>query len=292
MVNRNNPVLFVQFLHPGVEHTPDGNNPHHIDWNRGNHKRKFLKNPGRYLDGNQQQESDLIFWGEWEAQSDMIQKLVIEEEAQPRYLFQPYFSLPQTKEFLQNTDPFVFGDNFYYVCCRQTTKRGLTQLRFLGEGSVILFGSCLNQKFVLDTVFVVDKYYDIKSLKQISQDVPDTYVDVTLKHILSCGNINQNKCSSNQNFRLYVGAKFDNPKNGMFSFFPCLPYKKNISKGFYRPVIQIPNIISDNQAQGYKYKHNCDYDIKQLWSEVKSQVEKANLNLGIYTELPLRKLPN
>lgn len=290
MVNRNNPRLFVQFLHPGQEHTPNKNNPNHIDWNKGDHKRKFLKNPGIYLDGNNKVKSDVIFWGEWEAPSDMIQKLIIEEETQPKYLFQPYFSPLQYQGFLQNTDPFVFGDNFYYVCCRQTTKRGSTQLRFLGEGSVILFGSRLNHKFVLDTVFVVDKYYDIKSLKQVSQYVPDTYVDVTLKHILSCGNINQNKCSSNQNFRLYIGAKFDNPKNEMFSFFPCLPYKAKINNGFSRPVIQIPNIISDNQSQGYKINRNFKTNIKELWTEVKNQVEKANLNLGIYTELPLRKL--
>ncbi len=97
MVNRNNPKLFVQFLHPGKEHTPDKNNRNHIGWNKGNHKRKFLKNPGRYLDGNDKVKSDLIFWGEWEAQSNMIQKLVIKEKGQPKYLFQPYFCPPEYK---------------------------------------------------------------------------------------------------------------------------------------------------------------------------------------------------
>jgi hypothetical protein len=194
MVDRNNQLLFVQFLHPGGEHIPDRNNQHHINWNQRKHKRKFLKNSGTYLEGDRKITSDLIFWGEWEPQSDIIQKFKIEREDEPKHLVQPYFSVPQHEEFLQNTDPFIFGDNFYYVCCQQATKKGFTQLRFLESGSVIIFGSCLNQKFVLDTVFVVDRYYDIESLNQISQYVSDTYVDVTLNRILSCTNQNPNNC--------------------------------------------------------------------------------------------------
>ena len=114
---------------------------------------------------------------------------------------------------------------------------------------------------------------------------------MTLKHILNCGNTSHNKCGSNQNFRLYVGATFDSPKNEMFSFFPCLPYKSKINHGFSRPIIQIPDIISDNHSQGYKINRGIESDIKKIWSEVKNQVEQANLNLGIHTELPSRKPP-
>ncbi len=64
MVAPNNQLLFVQFLHPGEEHTPDKNNPHHINWNQDDHKRKFIKNPGTYLNGDRKINSDLVFWGE------------------------------------------------------------------------------------------------------------------------------------------------------------------------------------------------------------------------------------
>jgi hypothetical protein len=54
---------------------------------------------------------------------------------------------------MQNTDPFVFGDQFHYTGCLQHTKRGATQLRYLDRGSVILFGSCREKRdFVVDTV--------------------------------------------------------------------------------------------------------------------------------------------
>ena len=49
MSERNNQLLFVQFLHPGEEHKPDKNNPNHISWNQKDHQRKFIKNPGIYL---------------------------------------------------------------------------------------------------------------------------------------------------------------------------------------------------------------------------------------------------
>jgi len=53
---------------------------------------------------------------------------------------------------LQNTDPFVFGGEFRYSWCLQPSRRSL---RDLDMGSVILFGSRVNWKFVLDTVFVL-----------------------------------------------------------------------------------------------------------------------------------------
>ena len=222
----------------------------------------------------------------------MIKKLERKQKGDPEYLYQPYYSNLDNKQFLQNTDPFVFGDNFYYVCCRQATKRGWTKLRFLERGSVILFGSCLNEQFVLDTVFVVDSYIDIESLEQISQDVPKTYVDVTLKHILdntsdSCIKKNENNCTASQNFRLYVGATFDNPVNGMFSFFPCLPYKQNSNKGFIRPAIQVSN-INPNLSQNFKIL-NSNQDHQQLWQQVKGQVEQADLKIGIHSKLPPKK---
>lgn len=287
MVDQNNQLLFVQFLHPGSEHTPDGNNQNHISWNQNAHKLTFMKNPGIYLKNNSKITSDLVFWGEWEPQSDIIQKLKVKKKEEPHYLYQPYFSVLQHNQFLQNTDPFIFGDNFYYVCCQQATKRGFTQLRFLESGSVILLGSCLNKKFILDTVFVVDRYYEIESLTQISQYVSDTYVDVTLRHILSCTPPRPDKCNTNQNFRLYVGATFDNPINEMFSFFPCLPYSDLINEGFSRPLIKIPNVISDLKNQGYKLTRNCN--LRQLWQQTKNQVEQVGLEIGIHSELPLKK---
>jgi hypothetical protein len=55
---------FVQFIHPGGEHRPDGGGLR--IWNRGLHRRKFLKSRGRYLDRGALKEGEIVFWGEWE----------------------------------------------------------------------------------------------------------------------------------------------------------------------------------------------------------------------------------
>jgi hypothetical protein len=290
----NNQTLFVQFLHPGVEHDPKPKNGNFIPWNTGKHKRKFMKNPGQYLENNCPKNSDLVFWGEWEPQSDVLQRFK-PSNTYPKYLYQPYYSIPPNQQGLENTDPFIFGKQFHYVCCQQAKKTGFTQLRFLDRGSVILFGSCVNQQFVLDTVFVVDSWHDIDSFAQAKKLISSTYQDVTFDRIFnsSCSQQSQNSCTQSMSNRLYFGATYNKPVEGMFSFFPCLPYQQNMTNGFPRPVIQIKDVITDNCTQGFKYDHpNYPKNIQtnqQLWEEVKKQVENANLKLGIYTDLPPRK---
>jgi hypothetical protein len=290
----NDQILFVQFPHPGAEHDPKPKKGNFIAWNTGDHKRKFMKNPGQY-ENNCPKKSDLVFWGEWEPQSDVLQRFTANNNTYPKYLYKPYYSIPTNQQDLENTDPFIFGDRFHYVCCKQATKKGFTQLRFLDRGSVILFGSCVNQQFVLDTVFVVDTWKDdIKSFAQAKKLVSPTYQDVTLTRIFnsSCSSKSKGSCTKNISYRLYFGATYNKPVEGMFSFFPCLPYQQNMTSGFLRPIIQIPNLITNN-CQKFKYEHphypkNIQTNQK-LWEEVKRQVENANLKLGIFADLPPRK---
>jgi hypothetical protein len=276
---------FVQFLHPSSEHSSG-------EWNTGEHKRRFIKNIGSYVEGEQVKQNDLIFWCEWEAQAEKIRNLHHFEKADPRYLWQPYYK-PENTSNLQNTDPFVFGSHFYYVCCQQWKNQHPTQLRFLKKGSVILFGSNLDSHFVLDTVFVVGESQVIQSLKDIPKGVSKTYKDVTLNLTV------QNRCKpaptgcsdswTPPDYNLYSGATYENPVDGMFSFFPCLPYV-NQERGFKRPIIQIDNLITQNLALGFKLNEQSSIEqCKDLWCEVKKQVEDAGLKLGVYAELPPEK---
>lgn len=56
---------------------------------------------------------------------------------------------------IQNTYPYVFGDNFLYSNCRQNDRRGPLRTQRLAVGSLILFGSQLAREFVIDAVFVL-----------------------------------------------------------------------------------------------------------------------------------------
>jgi hypothetical protein len=285
-------LAFVQFLHPGAEHS-SGN------WNTGTHGRRFVKVYGSYLESEQIHQDDLTFWCEWEPEAKLIKTFDNPARHEPKYLWKPYYCSPNRKSQLQNTDPFVFGEQFYYVCCQQWKKENPTQLKFLERGSIILFGSHLGRCFVLDTVFVVANSVDITSRNHLRQSVPQTYKDVTLSWIFpdngssSCApNKEIEPCVASE-FRLYIGANYNNPVAGMFSYFPCLPYKEE-DFGFKRPHIVIDGVITQYLTQSYKYNHQPPRPISiadnyQLWQQVKNQVEDRGLKLGVYAQLPAKK---
>ena len=267
-------------------------------WNKGSHRRKFLKNPGRYLDGGNLLEKDIMFWGEWEPESNVIARLENAVEHGPRFIYEPYYILPDSYVDLQNTDPFVFGEQFHYTLCQQATLKGPTQLRNLERGSVILFGSCIELRtFVLDTVFVADHWldHDETDFKHVLRDeVSDTYAETTLSpcyHVPFGDAVEIAGCRKRRDLRLYFGATYPNRVDGMFSFVPCLPYEPN-ANGFARPVVKIGGATRDNLTQGYKLTPKTDLrGIRGLWDEVVKQVLDQGLLLGVFTELP-RKASN
>jgi hypothetical protein len=106
-------VFVVQFPHPGPEHIPKVVPP--LPWrmvaNERDHKRKFMRGPGRYVDRNDVCiAGELTFWGEWEAPSDVVHEWPSSDPL-PRFLHIPVWekSGPPGR---QNTDPWVFGDYF------------------------------------------------------------------------------------------------------------------------------------------------------------------------------------
>ena len=138
-------LCFVQFIHPGLEHEPDSAAGR--SWNVEMHRRKFLRQPGRCLAAPDAKPvaAPLVFWGEYEPPTRLVKTFANPVPDGPRFLF-----APAPVEFhphdppLMNTDPFVFGDRFFYSICKQNNKRGPTAMQRLARGSVILFGSGKN----------------------------------------------------------------------------------------------------------------------------------------------------
>ena len=120
-----------------LEHRISGNRK---AWNKNGHRRKFLQQRGSYVKARDTvgpETGDLVFWGEWEPESDGVQ-IVSPLPNGPRWVHRPFYVRPASYRNLQNTDPFAFGDRFLYTFCRQTK---LAFLRDLAPGSLILFGS-------------------------------------------------------------------------------------------------------------------------------------------------------
>jgi hypothetical protein len=287
-------LYFVQFLHPGKEHKPDRGA--FKCWNHNAHKRKFLQCNGRRF--GSEVEEPLHFWAEWEPESEVIAEIAEPFADEPKFTHAPYYIQRKSYAGLQNTDPFVFGNNFFYTGCQQHTISGPTKLRYLKRGSVILFGSCLNERsFALDNVFVVDHWIDhrannFKSL--LKNHVPIEYLEVTLLpwyELDQCSHKKQPCASSvpERSWRLYFGATPANPVEGMFSFFPCQPAQLS-PRGFARPTISISDVVTGKLSQGKKLNAGLDLGrIRELFSLVRSQVESVGLHLGVYAEIPQRR---
>ena len=289
-MSQDNSLWFIQFLHPGGEHTlREGNIK---GWNEKDHRRKYIKNRGTFVSkiNGPKKEATLGFWGEWEPQS-RVERVTQSLVEGPRFIHSPYLSLPASYDGLKNTDPFVFGEQFQYTLCQQYKNGRPTKLRNLSEGSVILFGSYLKNRFVLDTVFVVDHRDDhnISDFESKLRDkVSPVYMNATLmpmyeemKEAGSCTSV-----ANDVSFGLYYGATFDKPVKGMFSFFPTLAHDKH-PNGFARPSIHIDDIISDNMTQGFKLNWiEEEGKIQKLWRKVADAVIDAGLELGVWTELP------
>jgi hypothetical protein len=288
----NEKLCIVQFLHPGGEHRPDDGAIKW--WNTKEHKRKFLVRPGKYATDGKLVDGQIEFWGEWEPESRVIRTIADPIPHGPRFIYDPYYVVPDSYIGLQNTDPFVFGERFHYTGCQQRTSNGATQLRFLSRGSVILFGSCQSKSaFTLDTVFVVDHWidHDRKNYsKVLNGAISQEYSQVTISawyqepsEPKSCTPEGQE-----ETWRLYFGASYDKPVGGMYSFFPCRHHEPK-SIGFARPTIEIPGVITNNLSQGKKFSEQSKIDEMRLhWDKVVGQVRRQGLALGVYAGMPQR----
>ena len=296
----------VQFLHPGPEHGQD--RPGWKDWNCGEHRRKFLLASGEWTRDPTRAPSDgnFTFWGEWEPPS-LVRALLPRKEAHyPKWLHEPKFPLDaleaqpakarlsQTCNLpaqwprscnsdearRQNTDPLVYGDFFRYTICRQfspkTQKR--TKLALLEEGDLILFGSHIDGCFVLDTVFVVGRYHELRTKGTMPNWESDLHrrIAIELIDIPSCG------------LRLYGGETWSSDKP--FSFVPCRVVESKpiaFPRPRIRPVGPLESVITSAMKQNFRRTAlDGPERARAVWDAVVDQVLSQGCVLGTRIEEP------
>ena len=266
-------------------------------WNRSiingknnSHKRKFIEFNGKYisdLNNLAEKESLLKFWGEQEGYSEfeLLNKTKgVNYWDSPYAVHKPFFSYPNGE---QNTDPFIFGDEFYYAVCKKD------KLKNLQIGDIVLFGSEFGSKgttkFYLDTLFVIkDKIStDFSNFNEI-------YIESTLKRLDISGICPKVKS-------VHRGLKFQHIKknsNSIFSFVPCkLSNKNNISFG--RPIIDTSKYGDYLRKPGAKTgikssTIESNETIENLWNKIAKEVLSQGFYLGTHFDnLPiLNSLPN
>ena len=274
-------AFVVQFPHPGVEHRPKGVA---MPWNVKPHARKFMVASGRYQEPRGSAVAGkVMFWGEWEGPSRVVQRWRPTHPL-PAFLHDPHMGEPPAEGFRQNTDPWVFGGRYQYSNCKQLTNAGktITSMQHLTEGSLILFGSSVNDRFVLDTALVVGRRQGAYTVRDHDHlDISEDFKIATIQSMSS-----SEDAQIDLQLTLYDGATPNEPYEEMFSFVPCLPFDGEGPR-FPRPAIELPGIINPKSRQstrGSKQPRSLS-EVKAAWKAVVEQVEAQDLLLGTHFEL-------
>jgi len=280
-VTANPTGFFVQFPHPGGEHNPLTDD---MAWNTGDHRRKFLIAPGRYLDGDDQLGvADLVLWAEWEPPSRVERRWPASGRL-PRALHRPYWAEP-TRRVRQNTDPWIWGEPMIYSNCKQIfgPQRRPTSMQRLTHGSVICFGSTIDGEFCVDTVFVV-----AAAEPWTPGEAADLAVDEAFK-TCTAGSLAARRRDAHLRLTLYRGATVDNPVQGMYSFVPARRADRGDLR-FPRPPIRLPGFINPASRQStWGSKRSLPMNtLRDNWEAVRHQVLAADLLLAVWLRTPDR----
>ncbi len=276
-------VYVVQFPHPGPEHNPKDATV--MPWNAGSHARKFMRSPGRLVDGDgTAHEGSVVFWGEWEPLSRVVDRWA-PDGRKPRFLHEPCWAAPADAG-LANTDPWVFGERFRFSNCKQLTPRGRPSvLQSLTPGSIVLFGSQVDDLFVLDTVFVIADRTPYTPAKSTQLEVDDAFRACTLERLAR--DRHERIDVPHARFTLFQGAMHEDPLDGMFCFVPA-----RLADGddvrFARPPIRLPGYVNPKSKQapsGARRARTLD-DAREVWESVRQQVWDAGCMLGIRIATP------
>ena len=277
-------IRIIQFPHPGVEHVPKDSE---MGWNVKRHRRKFLVNAGRMVvrNGSTTYEGLLTFWGEWEPPSSIKQRWKHRRDY-PTVLHKPYWIDRAPVKDQQNTDPWIFGSQFLYSNCKQITPKGNpSAMQELTPGSMILFGSTLNHRFLLDTVFVVGEILSTFRPIDFPKIGSDAFQACTIRSLASL-----EPRKSEATFTLFVGASPEKPFGGMFSFTPSRR-ASNPDARFPRPNLKLHGVINPFSTQSPRGVNVVvpSLEVHSTWLSVVEQVESHELELGTNLEVPPQK---
>ncbi len=251
------------------------------EWNNDIHYRKFIQHDSYFVNGlgdlSPTQEA-LYFWGEWEGYSFFKPFSKTDYRILPNGLHKLFHST--VIRGLQNTDPYIYGEDFKYCVCKQ---KG--QLTSLVLDDLILFGTVLPKlgRFYIDTVFVI-KSHDISSNVQMTSGAQysQVYKEETLEQL----NEYLKTPTFTNNNRVYHSKTWWDDKD-YFSFVPCKLSYDNI--GFERLFIELSNQtfqLSSNPT-GKSFLSNCPLSTKDLWKEIVRISIEQGFVLGIKFDEPI-----
>ncbi len=251
------------------------------EWNSDVHYRKFIQHHGYYLNDLQDlkpKKQELYFWGEWEGNSYFNPFPKADFKKLPNGVHTLFHSTLIKGD--QNTDPFIYGDDFKYCVCKQDGQ--LTRLEI---DDLVLFGTVVPSlnKFYIDTVFVVKSHILSSTVQETAgANHSQVYKEATLEQLHE---YLKTPITTN-NFRIYH-SKMWWDDNAYFSFVPCkIDLETN---GFERLFIELSNNtfrLSRNPT-GISFLKDCKLSSQDLWKEIVNECTKQGFKLGVRFDEPI-----
>jgi hypothetical protein len=175
--------------------------------------------------------------------------------------------------------PVVFGREFLFSNCRQLTPAlSPSRMQRLAPGSVILFGSTVSARSVLDTVFVVasGQRYVIGEPDAFGGTVPEVFRTVTLDALGGTGKL------AGTSARLYRGAMHGAGSDDPHSFVPS----RADGEPFARAAITLPGYINPRSTDSVRSTVVTAHQAREAWQHVVSQVRGQGLDLAVSLAAP------
>lgn len=228
-----------------------------IPWNTGStHCRKFIRRSGQYLRNGVLEDGELFFWGEYEPESECM----IMGKQRPKavhYNLTPVRGSNPIPPKALNTDPYVFGNHFKYICCGM---RGRTY----NLGDVVLFGkieSC-NTKFylILDTVFVIQEKVCVDYTMNTSQ-----YYKASIEPL------------GGKKTYFYRGVNYTS-NHQYYSFVPCLLSYSNQP----RPYLDLTSLGFTVNKRWHTWKASSVPFTNDIWEKILKSVTQADWMIGTH----------
>lgn len=179
-----------------------------------------------------------------------------------------------------NTDPYVFGEEFYYVYCKLTK----TMFNKIQVGDIVIFGSyTLNNQKVgnmkIDTVLVVGEKITLANIR--CSRYSQCYKDVTLSKL------NPNNVNGIIIGKMY-NPSLDYASNEPFSFVPC----RRDDNGVMTPLIinrrlKIRELKGKPFPIGQKGGHVVVSNIRSAFDAIVNAIRNANYELGVFLPEPV-----
>jgi hypothetical protein len=282
----------VLFPHPGAEHDSTRLGPVY-PWNRqpAPHRRKFLTawaHFAREASGGWRIDpaaTPAALWTEYEP-STRIWEFPDGPAAGLPSAWHSLLPIGEVPPRAHGTDPWVFGANFRYGICKQSS---VPYLQDLAPGSIIFFGSWMKRdesgkkvdvfNFFLDTVFVVGASYPNA---KTDDEVPKDALDPAYRRA------EWDRIRERDRGTFYTGAGIGSGvSKEPFSWVPskAVPGGDSLPPRFPRPMIG--QLFGKAIGNGQATIRLAGVQPKDAWTRVVEHCRKRGLELGARVESPL-----